>query len=188
MIEQLQTEILKSAQLKITRIRLSLLTILMDSMAPLTCDEIFSKLGLNCDRVTVYRNLAIFLEMGLISRDLLGTAVHYYELKAIHRFQNSEGTKLTSARIKSGIHQAAVRAGIRLKNKNQSRRPELTRRTQYDNTSNHHHHLICTDCRKVTCIDVCGVERNRPNIEAFGYKNVYHKLEFYGTCRDCQNE
>ena len=52
----------------------------------------------------------------------------------------------------------------------------------------HHHHLICTGCKKVEVIDHCEIE---PSVERFakkrGFKEISHRLEFFGLCPKCQS-
>lgn len=51
----------------------------------------------------------------------------------------------------------------------------------------HHHHLVCTTCGKVESIHGCGLEESAKEIaNQFGYKMQSHRLEFLGTCPDCQ--
>jgi Fe2+ or Zn2+ uptake regulation protein len=51
----------------------------------------------------------------------------------------------------------------------------------------HHHHLICNDCKKVEVIDHCEIDQT---IDRFakkrGYKEISHRLEFFGVCPTCQ--
>jgi Fur family ferric uptake transcriptional regulator len=53
--------------------------------------------------------------------------------------------------------------------------------------SHHHHHLICTGCKKIEVIDHCEVDHS---IDRFakkrGFKEVSHRLEFFGICPNCQ--
>lgn len=52
-----------------------------------------------------------------------------------------------------------------------------------------HHvdHIVCTACGIVTAIaDECPVEKAEKEIaKKYGYGDVTHVLEFYGTCPDC---
>jgi Fur family ferric uptake transcriptional regulator len=51
----------------------------------------------------------------------------------------------------------------------------------------HHHHLVCTRCSEVVEIDECFPDEIEKRIEAAnGFKDVTHKLEFFGICPDCQ--
>jgi len=51
----------------------------------------------------------------------------------------------------------------------------------------HSDYLICTDCGRIETIDApCPVHDLEDEIrEKTGYKNLYHELEFFGTCPAC---
>jgi Fur family ferric uptake transcriptional regulator len=51
----------------------------------------------------------------------------------------------------------------------------------------HHHHLVCTRCADIVELDHCRL----PNLDrtigaAHGFKQVEHRLEFFGLCPGCQ--
>lgn len=51
----------------------------------------------------------------------------------------------------------------------------------------HHHHLVCTECGKTECIDVCPMQDSyTKEAEKKGFLITGHIFEFYGVCRDCQ--
>jgi Fur family ferric uptake transcriptional regulator len=51
----------------------------------------------------------------------------------------------------------------------------------------HHHHLICTQCAKVTEIGECELrELEQKLATSKGYRAVTHRLEFFGVCPACQ--
>lgn len=56
------------------------------------------------------------------------------------------------------------------------------------NPSEHHHHLICSDCGKVIDFIDCNLEKleNRLAHEN-NFKISSHLLEFLGQCRDCRS-
>ena len=58
-------------------------------------------------------------------------------------------------------------------------------RYEYQNESHHHHHIVCTECRKVEVVDFCVVKGQEELIRKMGYQDVFHKLEFFGVCKDC---
>lgn len=71
---------------------------------------------------------------------------------------------------------------------------ELVRRCHFhDGTSlyeidlgpDHHHHIVCTACKKVEPLDFCVVEGLERLVRERGYRDVSHMLEFFGICRDC---
>lgn len=59
---------------------------------------------------------------------------------------------------------------------------------RYESSADHHHHIICVNCKKVTDIHM------EKDIESFnakiakdaGYKPAGHSLEFFGLCENCQ--
>jgi len=53
----------------------------------------------------------------------------------------------------------------------------------------HNDYLICIDCGRIEAINApCPVHDLEDEIrEKTGYKNLYHELEFFGTCPACCN-
>lgn len=51
----------------------------------------------------------------------------------------------------------------------------------------HHHHLVCKGCKKIEVIDHCEMGNT---IDRFakkrGFKEISHRLEFFGLCPKCQ--
>jgi len=53
-------------------------------------------------------------------------------------------------------------------------------------TSHHHHHLVCRACGRAEEIEGPAVERwARTMAEKFGYTEVEHTVEVFGTCAAC---
>ena len=51
----------------------------------------------------------------------------------------------------------------------------------------HHHHLICTQCRRIEEIDVSRAEGELAHAVAkTGFELEWHALEFYGRCANCR--
>jgi Fe2+ or Zn2+ uptake regulation protein len=52
----------------------------------------------------------------------------------------------------------------------------------------HSDYLICTSCGRIQAIQApCPVHQLEEEIRAkTGYRNLYHELEFFGICPDCQ--
>jgi Fur family ferric uptake transcriptional regulator len=51
----------------------------------------------------------------------------------------------------------------------------------------HHHHLVCTECREVVELEDCFTHELEERIASrSGFKQVTHKLEFFGVCPACQ--
>lgn len=53
----------------------------------------------------------------------------------------------------------------------------------------HRDYLICTECGSIEPINApCPVHELEKEIQfTTGYKNLYHELEFFGTCPNCSN-
>ena len=53
----------------------------------------------------------------------------------------------------------------------------------------HHHHLVCTECGKTECIDICPMnEIYEKEAEKHGFLVTGHVFEFYGLCWSCRNK
>jgi Fe2+ or Zn2+ uptake regulation protein len=52
----------------------------------------------------------------------------------------------------------------------------------------HHHHVICTNCRKVedVVLEVDLDQEEQKIAQKIGFKIENHALEFFGLCPDCQ--
>jgi len=51
----------------------------------------------------------------------------------------------------------------------------------------HHHHLICTRCSQVVELDGCFLADLEGRIaERNGFRDISHRLEFFGICPTCQ--
>ncbi len=52
----------------------------------------------------------------------------------------------------------------------------------------HHDHLICTECGKITEFVDAEIERRQHSItEELGFKMSDHSMQIYGICAECQN-
>lgn len=56
---------------------------------------------------------------------------------------------------------------------------------EYNNPLHHHHHIICNQCKKVELIEDCFLDQIELMLSKKGYRNLDHKLEFFGTCKLC---
>jgi Fe2+ or Zn2+ uptake regulation protein len=54
-----------------------------------------------------------------------------------------------------------------------------------DLDDHHHHHFLCKKCRKITEIDSCLLESQLKNLEKKGFREISHRLEFFGICPQC---
>jgi Fe2+ or Zn2+ uptake regulation protein len=53
----------------------------------------------------------------------------------------------------------------------------------------HHHHLVCIKCGKVSDVMNCKVQKiSEQNLKIAGFEKInYHQLEFFGICQLCNN-
>jgi Fur family ferric uptake transcriptional regulator len=74
-------QLLTAVKLRQTRQRIAVLKTLMDSLKPLTQDQIATKLGRKApDKVTIYRVLEKLFDAGLVHRAFLCQRTWHYEL------------------------------------------------------------------------------------------------------------
>lgn len=50
----------------------------------------------------------------------------------------------------------------------------------------HHHHLICTGCKRIEIIDDPDIEEIDRFAKKRGFSDISHTLEFFGTCPQCR--
>jgi Fe2+ or Zn2+ uptake regulation protein len=51
----------------------------------------------------------------------------------------------------------------------------------------HHHHLVCVRCAEIVEIEECSMGDMETQVAARnGFKEVTHRLEFFGLCPQCQ--
>lgn len=51
--------------------------------------------------------------------------------------------------------------------------------------SHHHHHIICRICQKVQPLPNCAVDQSLFLPDGHGYRDISHRLEFFGVCSKC---
>jgi len=74
---------LKASGHKITPTRLKVLSVLLKSPEPISAEAIFNKVKKEVDQVTIYRNLNLLEELGIVTK--LGLQNHHsYELSVNH--------------------------------------------------------------------------------------------------------
>ena len=49
----------------------------------------------------------------------------------------------------------------------------------------HHHHLTCRSCGRTERVDVCMVDELEKVGRSFGYTDLSHVMELFGTCPNC---
>jgi Fur family ferric uptake transcriptional regulator len=52
--------------------------------------------------------------------------------------------------------------------------------------SEHHHHVICRRCKKVTALELCLSDKWKKTLAQMGYTELSHTLEFFGVCQACE--
>jgi len=62
-------------------------------------------------------------------------------------------------------------------------------KARYELTSlPHHHHAICTKCRKVEDIKECNIREVKKNAENnLSFKIEFHRIELFGKCHECRS-
>lgn len=56
---------------------------------------------------------------------------------------------------------------------------------EFHRENEHHHHIICTACKKREVIDIC-MNKTFPALEKkMGYKITNHIFEIFGLCKNC---
>ncbi|MBV2167348.1 MAG: transcriptional repressor [Bdellovibrio sp.] len=53
-------------------------------------------------------------------------------------------------------------------------------------SGHHHHHVICRHCQRVEPLHICDLDQHIKMVEEMGYKQVSHRLDFFGVCSRCQ--
>lgn len=54
-------------------------------------------------------------------------------------------------------------------------------------TGHHHHHIVCTKCNSIKCLDICGLEKKMKTMaERVGFSLSGHSVELMGICPGCQ--
>ena len=61
-------------------------------------------------------------------------------------------------------------------------------RYEFNTGEDHHHHIICRECRSVKTLDFCVADGLERMARQFGYANVSHTLEIFGVCEKCQRK
>ena len=54
--------------------------------------------------------------------------------------------------------------------------------------SGHHHHLLCTVCKKIVPLEICLSNETLHQVNKLGYADLKHNLEFSGICPSCQKK
>ena len=57
---------------------------------------------------------------------------------------------------------------------------------EFNDPHHHHHHIICKICKKIDSFHDCLLEKIEASLLKRGYKDIQHRLEFFGVCETCQ--
>ncbi len=52
-------------------------------------------------------------------------------------------------------------------------------------THDHHHHVMCDSCKKITILPFCVPPEFEAWLKRQGYTNITHRLDFHAICADC---
>ena len=66
------------------------------------------------------------------------------------------------------------------------RRLDLGAGPRYELAEDHHHHLICEGCGKITEFEQCPLDLRGLPGDCDDFQVRAHSLEVYGTCSDCR--
>ena len=85
---------------------------------------------------------------------------------------------------KTKIRKASIYRALEVLEKLKLIRPAINLRGEQfyekNDHQNHHHHLICTNCKKSVCVNT-----HEPKIKDHKFKNINHLLIFTGICSSC---
>ena len=62
-----------------------------------------------------------------------------------------------------------------------------TARFEYKDPEHHHHHIICKICKKIESLHECLIGKIEQSLLMKGYKDIDHRLEFFGICEKCSD-
>jgi Fur family ferric uptake transcriptional regulator len=57
---------------------------------------------------------------------------------------------------------------------------------EFNDPKHHHHHIICKICKKIDSFHDCILDKIELTLGKKGYKDIQHRLEFFGVCGSCQ--
>lgn len=57
---------------------------------------------------------------------------------------------------------------------------------EYNDPHHHHHHIVCKICKKIDSFHDCILDKIESSLLKKGYKDIQHRLEFFGVCETCQ--
>ena len=134
--------------------------------------ESISKLLANYDiRITEQRKR--ILKVLISSSKPLSASEIYNQLQ-----QNNYQVRLSTIyRNLSNFHEKGLIKELNFAGKNQN---------YYEFINDHHHHLLCTSCGEILCLD-CPVQDYESSLaRETGYEISEHKIKIYGLCPQCK--
>lgn len=66
------------------------------------------------------------------------------------------------------------------------RRLDLGDGPRYELAEDHHHHLICELCGRISEFEECPLDIQRLPLQKSGFEPRSHSLEVYGQCAECK--
>jgi Fur family ferric uptake transcriptional regulator len=54
------------------------------------------------------------------------------------------------------------------------------------NKEGHHHHIVCRQCKEISHLDLCKEKILTELVQQTGFKDIKHRLDFFGICPSCQ--
>lgn len=57
---------------------------------------------------------------------------------------------------------------------------------EFNDPHHHHHHIVCKVCKKIESFHDCLLDKIEQSLTKKGYKDIQHRLEFFGVCQNCQ--
>lgn len=127
---------IEESKFRLTKPRKALLETILKQKKPFSTPDLEAILKDDCDPVTIYRTLPVFVELGIIEKCDFADDMTHYEVVLGHK-------------------------------------------------GHHHHHIVCTNCKKVEPLEFCIVEGQEQILKRLGYRNLKHRLEFSGLCPNC---
>jgi len=105
------------------------------------------------------------------------------DYRQIESFLDSRGIKVNKTTIYRQLDQLQIKGIIQELDFGEGKK-------RYEIISKHHHHLICTACNKIECVNF-EEDFNSQEAEISQYTNFRitgHMFEFLGICGKCQNK
>ena len=116
-------------------------------------------------------------------RDLLEGGEEFRSAQQVHDQLREVGAKVGLATVYRALQAMAASGEV-----DSIRTPDgqIAYRTC---TPGHHHHLVCRSCGRTVEISLPGLEEQTRKIAGqYGFAEIDHEVEFFGTCADCSSK